>query len=244
MDATAADNRRDELPQVLIVDDDPRLRLFLSGELGVEGYLAREASDGQEAILELRRQPADLVLLDWQLPDFSGVEVCRRIRASGLTLPILMLTGRDQIRDRVEALDAGADDFVMKPFSLEELLARVRAHLRRSTYSTPASHDEKLQFADLELDMATREVCRNGQTISLTVREYDLLCCLMQSPNRVLERTAILHHVWGENHFGDDNLLDVYIRYLRRKIEFSGLPTLIQTVRGVGFMLKEGEPRP
>ena len=138
--SSVADQSADPL-QILVVDDDPRLRLFLSGELGVEGYLAREASDGQEAILELRRQPADLVLLDWQLPDFSGVEVCRRIRASGLTLPILMLTGRDQIRDRVEALDAGADDFVMKPFSLEELLARVRAHLRRSTYSTPASHE-------------------------------------------------------------------------------------------------------
>ena len=230
--------------EVLVVDDDPRLRLFLTGELGVEGYLPREARDGQEALLELRRQPADLVLLDWQLPDFSGVEVCRRIRASGLTLPVLMLTGRDQVRDRVEALDAGADDFVIKPFSLEELLARVRAHLRRRSFIDPASPAEKLQFADLELNVATREVHRQGQSINLTVREYDLLCCLMQAPNRVLERTTILHHVWGENHFGDDNLLDVYIRYLRRKIEFPGEPTLIQTVRGVGFMLKQGEPRP
>lgn len=230
--------------EVLVVDDDPRLRLFLTGELGVEGYLPREARDGQEALLELRRQPADLVLLDWQLPDFSGVEVCRRIRASGLTLPVLMLTGRDQVRDRVEALDAGADDFVIKPFSLEELLARVRAHLRRRSLAEPPSAAEKLQFADLELNVATREVQRHGQSISLTVREYDLLCCLMQAPNRVLERATILHQVWGENHFGDDNLLDVYIRYLRRKIEFPGEPTLIQTVRGVGFMLKQGELRP
>lgn len=229
--------------QVLVVDDDPRLRLFLTGELGVEGYLPRQAGDGQEALLELRRQPADLVLLDWQLPDFSGVEVCRRIRASGLTLPILMLTGRDQVRDRVEALDAGADDFVIKPFSVEELLARVRAHLRRRGYAETSTAADKLQFADLVLNTATREVCRQGQSINLTVREYDLLCCLMQSPNRVLERTAILNKVWGENHFGDDNLLDVYIRYLRRKIEFPSQPTLIQTVRGVGFMLKEGEPR-
>ena len=229
--------------QILVVDDDPRLRLFLSGELGVEGYLSREAGDGQEALLELRRQPADLVLLDWQLPDFSGVEVCRRIRASGLTLPILMLTGRDQVRDRVEALDAGADDFVIKPFSLEELLARVRAHLRRRSYQDPTSAIEKLEFADLVLYTASREVYRQGHSINLTVREYDLLCCLMHAPNRVLERSTILHQVWGENHFGDDNLLDVYIRYLRRKIEFPGQPTLIQTVRGVGFMLKEGEPR-
>ncbi|MFN6132437.1 MAG: response regulator transcription factor [Synechococcaceae cyanobacterium] len=229
--------------QVLVVDDDPRLRLFLSGELGVEGYLPREAGDGQEALLELRRQPADLVLLDWQLPDFSGVEVCRRIRASGLTLPILMLTGRDQVRDRVEALDAGADDFVIKPFSLEELLARVRAHLRRRGYGDTSTSAEQLQFADLMLNTATREVSRQGQRINLTVREYDLLYCLMQAPNRVLERTTILHQVWGENHFGDDNLLDVYIRYLRRKIEPPTLPTLIQTVRGIGFMLKEGAPR-
>ena len=244
MDATAADNRRDELPQVLIVDDDPRLRLFLSGELGVEGYTPREAADGQAALLELRRQPADLVLLDWQLPDFSGVEGCRRIRASGFTLPVLMLTGRDQVRDRVEALDAGADDFVIKPFSIEELLARLRAHLRRRNLTEPSSASDKLQFADLEINMATREVVRHGQSIALTVREYDLLCCLMQAPNRVLERVTILHQVWGENHFGDDNLLDVYIRYLRRKIEFPGLPSLIQTVRGVGFMLKEGDPKP
>ena len=174
MDATAADNRRDELPQVLIVDDDPRLRLFLSGELGVEGYTPREAADGQAALLELRRQPADLVLLDWQLPDFSGVEVCRRIRASGFTLPVLMLTGRDQVRDRVEALDAGADDFVIKPFSIEELLARLRAHLRRRNLTEPSSASDKLQFADLEINMATREVVRHGQSIALTVREYDL----------------------------------------------------------------------
>ncbi len=243
MSSSAAEATADPL-QVLVVDDDPRLRLFLTGELGVEGYCPREAGDGQEALLELRRQPADLVLLDWQLPDFSGLEVCRRIRASGLTLPILMLTGRDQVRDRVEALDAGADDFVIKPFSLEELLARVRAHLRRRGYGESSSAAEHLQFADLILNTATREVCRQGKSINLTAREYDLLSCLMQTPNRVLERSAILHQVWGENHFGDDNLLDVYIRYLRRKIEQPNLPSLIQTVRGVGFMLKEGEPRP
>jgi DNA-binding response OmpR family regulator len=155
-----------------------------------------------------------------------------------------MLTGRDQIRDRVEALDAGADDFVIKPFSLEELLARVRAHLRRRGYGDTSTAAELLQFADLILNTATREVSRQGKSINLTVREYDLLCCMMKAPNRVLERTTILHQVWGENHFGDDNLLDVYIRYLRRKIELPNLPTLIQTVRGVGFMLKEGELRP
>jgi two-component system response regulator MprA len=228
--------------QVVIVDDDPRLRQFLSGELEVEGYAVREAVDGQSALIALRENPGDLILLDWLLPDFSGVEVCRRIRASGITTPILMLTGRDGVQERVEALDSGADDFMIKPFSVEELLARLRAHLRRSS-SLDDHHDERLIYADLILDSATREVSRSGTPITLSVREFELLRHLMESPNRVLERAAILRAVWGENHFGDDNLLDVYVRYLRRKLEPAGRPTLIQTVRGVGFMLREGEVR-
>lgn len=228
---------------VMIVDDDPRLRQFLAGELAVEGYSVREASDGQGALIALRENPGDLILLDWLLPDFSGVEVCRRIRASGVTTPIVMLTGRDAVQDRVEALDSGADDFMIKPFSVEELLARLRAHLRRSHYGQGEEEGDRLRYADLVLDSATREVSRNGTPISLSVREFDLLRHLMGSPNRVLERQAILRAVWGENHFGDDNLLDVYVRYLRRKLEAPGLPTLIQTVRGVGFMLREGEIR-
>ena len=227
--------------QVVIVDDDGRLRQFLAGELEVEGYAVREAADGQSALMALREDPGDLILLDWQLPDFSGVEVCRRIRAGGVTTPIVMLTGRDTVQDRVEALDSGADDFIIKPFSVEELLARLRAHLRRRGYGQ--GDGERLQFADLVLDAATREVNRAGTAINLSVREFDLLRHLMGSPNRVLERQAILRAVWGDNHFGDDNLLDVYIRYLRRKLEPPGLPTLIQTVRGVGFMLREGDPR-
>jgi len=227
----------------LIVDDDPRLRQFLSGELSVEGYAVREAADGQSALIALRENPGNLILLDWLLPDFSGVEVCRRIRASGVTTPIVMLTGRDGVQDRVEALDSGADDFMIKPFSVEELLARVRAHLRRSSYGQSEENGERLVYADLILDTATREVSRAGNDIALSVREYELLRHLMESPNRVLERQAILRAVWGENHFGDDNLLDVYVRYLRRKLEPTGQTTLIQTVRGVGFMLREGEIR-
>ena len=227
--------------QVVIVDDDGRLRQFLAGELEVEGYAVREAADGQSALVALRDDPGDLILLDWQLPDFSGVEVCRRIRAGGVTTPIVMLTGRDTVQDRVEALDSGADDFIIKPFSVEELLARLRAHLRRRGYGQ--GDGERLQFGDLVLDAATREVNRAGTAIHFSVREFDLLRHLMGSPNRVLERQAILRAVWGDNHFGDDNLLDVYIRYLRRKLEPPGLPSLIQTVRGVGFMLREGEPR-
>ena len=227
--------------QVMLVDDDGRLRQFLAGELEVEGYAVREAADGQSALMAVRDDPGDLILLDWQLPDFSGVEVCRRIRAGGVTTPIVMLTGRDTVQDRVEALDSGADDFIIKPFSVEELLARLRAHLRRRGYGQ--GNGERLQFADLVLDAATREVNRAGTAINLSVREFDLLRHLMGSPNRVLERQAILRAVWGDNHFGDDNLLDAYIRYLRRKLEPPGLPTLIQTVRGVGFMLREGDPR-
>lgn len=236
--------RRSGQRQVVIIDDDPRLRQFLCGELEVEGYAVREAADGQSALIALRENPSDVILLDLLLPDFSGVEVCRRIRASGITTPIVMLTGRDGVQERVEALDSGADDFMLKPFSVEELLARLRAHLRRSTYGQEEEdNDERLIYADLILDTATREVSRSGEPITLSVREFELLRHLMESPNRVLERQAILRAVWGENHFGDDNLLDVYIRYLRRKIEPPTLPTLIQTVRGIGFMLKEGAPR-
>lgn len=226
--------------QVLIVDDDPELRRFLTGELSVEGYKVVAAGSAQEALTRVREAHPDLVVLDWTLPDFSGLEVCRRMRASGITTPVLMLTARDDVPERVQALDAGADDYLTKPFSIEELLARVRARLRRD--STALSDDEQaetLTLSDLIMNTATREVQRNGRTISLTVREYDLLYTLLKEPNRVHERQSLLKTVWGENHFGDSNLLDVYIRYLRKKVEDPDLPTLIQTVRGVGFMLKE-----
>ncbi|MCP9848794.1 response regulator transcription factor [Cyanobium sp. Morenito 9A2] len=229
--------------QVLVVDDDPRLRALLCGELGVEGYGVSEAVDGQSALIHLRAAPTDLILLDWTLPDFSGVEICRRMRSSGVFTPILMLTGRDEVRDRVEALDSGADDFLLKPFSIEELLARVRAQLRRAGYAQAAANRDRLELADLSVILSTRDVSRGGRPIQLSVREYDLLVCLLRRCNSVVDRESILREVWGENHFGDDNLLDVYIRYLRKKIEASGQPTLIQTVRGVGFMLREGETR-
>lgn len=224
---------------VLIVDDDPELRRFLAGELKADGYGVESAGTGQEALTRIRGGEWDLVLLDWTLPDFSGVEVCRRMRASGLSTPVLMLTARDAVSERVEALDAGADDYLTKPFSIEELLARVRARLRRDGRSGGGSA-EMLSLNGLLVNTASHEVSRDGQPIQLTVREYDLLLCLLRQPNRVHERNAILKEVWGETFVGDDNLLDVYIRYLRKKVEVPGQPTLIQTVRGVGFMLKEG----
>ena len=227
--------------RLLIVDDDPELRSFLSSELAVEGYACEEAACGLQALGRIRSQTWDLVLLDWNLPDFSGVEVCRRMRKGGISTPVLMLTARDEVQHRVEALDSGADDYLIKPFSIEELLARVRARLRRS--GIDEQEGGVLRMADLEVNPASREVFRDGVSIHLTAKEFDLLMHLLRHPNQVQERRAILDALWGENWLGDDNLLDVYVRYLRRKLEPSGQPTLIQTVRGVGFMLKEGPPR-
>jgi two-component system response regulator MprA len=229
-------------PRLLIVDDDPELRQFLATELEVEGYGCDEAGTGQQALLMIRSQSWDLVLLDWTLPDFSGVEVCRRMRHGGIATPVLMLTARDEVRERVEALDSGADDYLTKPFSIEELLARVRARLRRTGLNETES--TWLRLGDLALNPSSREVIRAEQPIHLTAREFDLLLLLLRHPNQVQERRAILDALWGKNWVGDDNLLDVYVRYLRRKLEPPGSRTLIQTVRGVGFMLKEGPPRP
>ncbi len=228
-------------PRLLIVDDDPELRNFLSTELRVEGYSCDEAATGQQALGQIRSQPWDLVLLDWTLPDFSGVEVCRRMRQGGISTPVLMLTARDEVRERVEALDSGADDYLTKPFSIEELLARVRARLRRTGLDEP--EDGWLRVSDLAVNPSSREVIRGEQAIHLTAREFDLLLHLIRHPSQVQERRSILDSLWGENWVGDDNLLDVYVRYLRKKLEPPGKPTLIQTVRGVGFMLKEGPVR-
>jgi two-component system response regulator MprA len=228
-------------PRLLIVDDDPELRGFLRTELEVEGYGCSEAATGQQALGLIRAESWDLLLLDWTLPDFSGVEICRRLRASNDHTPVLMLTARDDVRERVEALDAGADDYLTKPFSIEELLARVRARLR--SRSAASSDPETLQLADLRLTPASREVSRGGEAVALTSREFELLYHLIREPNRVHGREAILTAVWGKQWVGDDNVLDVYIRALRRKLEHEGQPTLIQTVRGVGFMLKEAVPR-
>ncbi|MEO1002675.1 MAG: response regulator transcription factor [Cyanobacteria bacterium J06638_7] len=225
-------------PTLLIVDDDPELRRFLQGELEAEGYAVASAGTGQQALARIRAGGLELVLLDWTLPDVSGVEVCRRMRASGITTPVLMLTARDDVHERVAALDAGADDYLTKPFSIEELLARVRARLRRDANGAAAA-SEVLSCADLELNTATREVRRGGRTIQLSVREHDLLLQLLRQTNRVQQRLALLEAVWGQPFVGDDNLLDVYIRYLRRKLELPGEAKLIHTVRGVGFILKE-----
>ena len=230
--------------RLLIVDDDPSLRRFLRTELELEGYRCQEAATGQQALELIRAEPWDLLVLDWTLPDFSGVEICRRLRASHNTTPVLMLTGVDGIEDRVKALDAGADDYLVKPFSIEELLARLRALQRRASSQDAAQPLPLLRLADLELNTASREVKRGDRAISLSGKEYQLLLQLLLQANAVVERQTLLAAVWGDDFYGDANVLDVYIRYLRQKLESQGQPTLIQTVRGVGYMLKPGAPKP
>ena len=231
-------------PRVLVVDDEPRLTELLSLELDVEGYDVDIASDGATGLIRSRSEPApDLIILDWNLPDFSGIDICQRIRAGGICTPILMLTGHEEVSDRVTALDAGVDDYLIKPFSIDELMARLRAMQRRaeafSGRNEPGQEAVQLRVADLSMDTRTRDVKRAGRSIQLSVKEYDLLNCLMRGSGRVLERQEIMRAVWGENFYGDDNLLDVYIRYLRKKVESKDAPTLIHTVRGVGFILRE-----
>ena len=227
--------------RLLVIDDEPKLTNFLRMELEVEGYSVAVAHDGASGLIALRSDPApDLVLLDWNLPDFTGLDICRRIRSTGMKLPVLMLTGYNEVKDKVEALDAGVDDYLVKPFSIEELLARLRALQRRALAMQPDPQDsEQLQIGDLELNLANHDVTRAGRSIQLSNKEYQLLVFLMRSPNKVQSRLEILHGVWGESFYGDDNLLDVYIRYLRQKIETPDQPKLIHTVRGVGFMMRE-----
>jgi two-component system response regulator MprA len=223
--------------KVLIVDDERAVRESLQRALELEGYETEQAADGREALERLGPDGhVDAVLLDVLMPGVDGLEVCRTIRRDGNQVPVLMLTARTQVEDRVEGLDAGADDYVTKPFALEELLARLRALLRR----TADGSGETLSFADLELDPGTREVKRGGEPIELTRTEFSLLELFMLNPRQVLTRSVIFERVWGYDFGYGSNSLDVYIGYLRRKTEAGGKPRLIQTVRGVGYALREG----
>ena len=224
--------------KILVVDDERAVRESLRRALELEGYEIELAADGREALTHLLEnggsQP-DAVILDVLMPGVDGLEVCRRLRRGGNAVPVLMLTARDEIENRVAGLDAGADDYVTKPFALEELVARLRALLRRTS---DASH-ETLRFADLELDPGTREVRRAGEAIELTRTEFALLDLFMTNPRQVLTRSIIFERVWGYDFGFASNSLDVYIGYLRRKTEAGGRPRLIQTVRGVGYALRE-----
>ena len=221
---------------ILVVDDERAVRDSLCRALELEGYDVELAADGAEALhrLESNGQP-DAVILDVLMPGVDGLEVCRRLRAQGNPVPVLMLTARAEVESRVAGLDAGADDYLPKPFALEELLARLRALLRRMSSGT----DELLRFADLELNPGTRETKRAGQRIELTRTEFNLLELFLRNPRQVLTRSVIFERVWGYDFGFASNSLDVYIGYLRRKTEIDGRPRLIQTVRGVGYALRE-----
>jgi two-component system, OmpR family, response regulator MprA len=222
--------------KILVVDDERAVRESLRRALELEGYEIELAEDGSQALERLEAEPEpDAMVLDILMPGVDGLEVSRTLRRKGSKLPILMLTARTQVEDRVEGLDAGADDYLTKPFALEELLARVRALLRRTSDGT----GETLRFADLELDPGTRDVTRSGERIELTRTEFSLLELFLLNPRQVLTRSLIFERVWGYDFGFASNSLDVYIGYLRRKTEAGGKPRLIHTVRGVGYALRE-----
>ena len=222
---------------ILIADDDPKLLKMVRRTLIYEGFKVITAVNGQEALSKALSGQPDLLVLDWMMPGLDGLEVARQLRDADSEIPILMLTARDAVADRVEGLDSGSDDYLVKPFAPSELLARIRALLRR--FKKAGAPDKPLGYAGLHLNPVTRETKRNDRYFSLTPKEYDLLYYLMQHPRQVLTRDLILEAVWGYDFGGEDNVLEVYIGYLRRKTEAGGETRLIQTVRGVGYVLRE-----
>ena len=220
--------------RILVIEDDPAILKMLRRGLAYEGYLVDTATDGRSGLMVARDNHPDLVVLDWMLPGMDGLEVCHRLRTGG-EVPILMLTAKDTVQDRIQGLDAGADDYLVKPFNLDELLARIRALLRR----TQTKRIPIMEFADLKLDTGSRQASREERLITLTAKEYELLDLFMRHPRQVLTREMIFDRVWGYDFGGQSNVLEVYIRYLRQKLEDGGEVRLIQTVRGVGYVLRE-----
>jgi DNA-binding response OmpR family regulator len=219
---------------ILLVEDDAKLAQLVEAELSLEGYRVTVATNGMEGLSLAREAQPDLLILDWMMPGLSGLDVCMRLRTTGVQTPIIILTAKDEIPDRVIGLNAGADDYVTKPFSIEELLARVKAHLRRVHPESP----DRLEFEDLTLNGITREVYRGCQLIQLTAKEFDLLECLLRHPRQVLTREQILEQVWGYDFMGESNIIEVYVRALRIKLEADNPKRLIHTIRGVGYVLR------
>ncbi|MDJ1175279.1 response regulator transcription factor [Roseofilum capinflatum] len=220
---------------ILVIEDEAKLARFVELELQYEGYQVTLAGDGLTGLTRIRELQPDLVILDWMLPGLSGIDLCRRLRNTGTDVPVILLTAKDEVGDRVAGLDSGADDYLVKPFDIEELLARVRVQLRR----TQKPDRERLEFAELQLDRRSREVKRGDRAIELTAKEFDLLEYLLMHPRQVLTRDQILEQVWGYDFMGDSNIIEVYVRYLRLKLEANQEKRLIQTVRGVGYVLRE-----
>jgi two-component system response regulator MprA len=222
--------------RILIIEDDEAILAFLRRGLGYEGYEIDTAENGQKGLALAGGNRPDLVVLDWMLPGMDGLEVCKRLRTMG-KIPILMLTAKDSVNDRVQGLDAGADDYMVKPFNLDELLARIRALLRR----TQTPKEKSYTFADLTLDTGTRRAQRGERVIDLTAKEYELLELFMRNPRQVLTREQIYDNVWGYDFGGESNIIEVYVRYLRQKLEVGKEPRLLHTVRGMGYVLREDE---
>jgi len=229
--ATMADKAR-----ILVVEDEPAVQTALARALALERYQVAQAMDGEEALQRLGGSPYEAVILDIGMPRVDGLEVCRRLRASGDRTPVLMLTARGEVDDRVAGLDAGADDYLVKPFALRELLARVRALLRRG--DEEPGGEQTLDFADLHMDLPAHQAFRGERELELTRTEFQLLEMFLRNPRNVLTRSAIFEHVWGYDFGSSSNSLGVYIGYLRRKTELAGEPRLVQTVRGVGYVLR------
>jgi two-component system, OmpR family, response regulator MprA len=228
-----------ETMQVLVVDDDPNLLRMLRRGFVLAGYTVLAAEDGEVALRLARDQEPDVVVLDVMLPEpLDGLEVARRLRATGSDLPILMLTARGQLEDKLAGFQTGADDYLSKPFAFEELLARVAALVRRRRRADSMEPEQRLRYADLELDLSTREAWRGGELLELTVREFDLLAYFVQHPRQVLTRERTFHHVWGSDFIGTSNIIDANVYCLRTKLEAGGRARLIQTVRGVGYALR------
>ncbi len=220
--------------RILVVDDDPEIVSFVRRGLAYEGYKVDTAADGSEALAKAREKEPDLVILDIMMPGIDGLEVSKRLR-EGSNVPILMLTAKGTVADKVTGLESGADDYLVKPFAFDELLARVRALLRRHQ----PKEEETLRFSDLSLNTATREVRRGNDPIGLTAQEFDLLELFIRHPRQVLKRDLIYERVWGYDFEGESNVIEVYIRYLRSKLEVRDKPRLVHTVRGVGYVMKE-----
>ena len=219
---------------ILVIEDETRIADLLRRGLTYEGFRVSVAGDGHSGLAMARDDPPDLVILDWMLPGLDGLEVCKRLRAAG-PVPIIMLTAKESVPDRVAGLNAGADDYMVKPFAFDELLARIRAQLRRNRPQAT----EILHFADLTMNTATREVTRGGRKLELTTKEYDLLELFLRHPRQVLTRDVIFDRIWSYDFGGESNIIEVYVRYLRQKTEANGEARLIQTIRGVGYALRE-----